>query len=67
MLPEDEQVYHTYLTDLPSAEPSVKLLDAEYMEGRLTLQVRAGCRRHARWQARVMRDSTFFFFSRRTI
>ena len=41
MLPEDEQVYHTYLTDLPSAEPSVKLLDAEYMEGRLTLQVRA--------------------------
>jgi len=38
MLPEDEQVFHTYLTELPEALPSVKLLDNEFMEGRLTLQ-----------------------------
>lgn len=38
MLPEDEQVYHTYLTELPEAEPSVKVLDNEYLEGRITLQ-----------------------------
>ena len=38
MLPEDEQIYHQYLTFKPEEKPSQKAIDNEYLEGRITIQ-----------------------------
>ncbi len=40
MLPEDEQVFHTYLTAMPEEDevPTQNVIDNEYLEGRITLQ-----------------------------